>query len=81
MPVGNFLEHMGTEPFPEFHHPLLMAGGTEMTALAGEGQKVFMVAIPALHPGKAAVQVVTIHGEVPNSSFNIKNPDGVIDNG
>ena len=33
MPVGNFLEHVGTEPFPEFHHPLLMAGGTEMTAL------------------------------------------------
>ena len=33
MPVGNLLEHVGTEPFPEFHHPLLMAGGTEMTAL------------------------------------------------
>jgi hypothetical protein len=34
-----------------------MAGRTEMTALAGEGQKIFMVAIPALHPGKAVVQV------------------------
>jgi hypothetical protein len=30
-----------------------------MTALAGEGQKIFMVAIPALHPGKAVVQVAT----------------------
>jgi hypothetical protein len=50
---------MGTEPFPEFDDPLLMAGGTEMTALAGEGQKIFMVAIPALHPGKAVVQVAT----------------------
>jgi hypothetical protein len=32
-----------------------MAGGTEMTALAGEGQKIFMVAIPALQPDKAVV--------------------------
>ncbi len=28
-----------------------------MAALAGEGQKIFMVAIPALHPGKAMMQV------------------------
>ena len=45
MPVGNLLERVGTEPFPEFHQPLLMAGGTEMTALTGDGQKIFMVAI------------------------------------
>jgi len=37
MPVGNLLEHVAAEPFPEFRHQLLMAGGTEMTALAGEG--------------------------------------------
>ena len=55
MPVGNLLEYVGAEPFPEFHHPLLMAGGTEMTALAGEGEKIFMVAIPALQPDKAVV--------------------------
>ena len=30
MPVGHLLEHVGTEPFPEFHHPLLMAEGTEI---------------------------------------------------
>ena len=30
MSVGNLLEHVQTEPFPEFHHPLLMAGGTEV---------------------------------------------------
>jgi hypothetical protein len=60
MSVGNLPEHVGTEPFPEFHHPLLMAGRTEMTALAGEGQKIFMVAIPALHPGKAVVQVAIV---------------------
>jgi hypothetical protein len=50
---------MRAEPFPEFHHPLLMAGGIEMTVLTGEGQKIFMAAIPAFHPGKAGVQVAT----------------------
>ena len=30
-----------------------------MTALAGESQKIFMVAIPAFHPGKAVVQIAT----------------------
>jgi len=34
-------------------------GGGGEGALAGEGQKIFMVAIPALHPGKAVVQVAT----------------------
>jgi hypothetical protein len=33
MPVENLLEHVGTEPFPEFHPPLLMAGETEITAI------------------------------------------------
>jgi hypothetical protein len=60
MPMGNLLEHVGTEPFPEFHHPLLMAGGTEMTALAGKGQEIFMLTIRAFHPGKAVVQVATV---------------------
>jgi predicted nucleic acid-binding protein len=27
MAVGNLLKHVGTEPFAEFHHPFLMAGG------------------------------------------------------
>ena len=30
MAVGNLLKHAGTEPFAEFHHPLLMAGGAEI---------------------------------------------------
>jgi hypothetical protein len=51
MPVGNLPERVETKPFPEFHHPLLMAGGTEMTALTGEGQKVFMLAIPSALAG------------------------------
>jgi hypothetical protein len=36
-----------------------MAGRIEMTGLAGERRKIFMMAIPALHPGKAVVQVAT----------------------
>jgi hypothetical protein len=76
MPVGNFLEQMGTEPFPEFHHPLLMAGGTEMTALAGEGQKIFMVAIPALHPGKAVVQVPAFQVAV-NDLLEVRPPEPI----
>jgi hypothetical protein len=34
MLVGNLLGYVGIEPFPEFHRPLLMARGTEITALA-----------------------------------------------
>lgn len=36
-----------------------MAGETEMTAFAGEGQEIFMLTIRALHPRKAVVQVAT----------------------
>ena len=74
MSVGNLLEYVGTEPFPEFHHPLLMARGTEMTALAGEGQKIFMVAIPALHPGKAMLQVATVQVAV-NDLLEVGPPE------
>ena len=76
MPVDNLPEQVGTEPFSEFHHPLLMAGGTEMTALAGEGQKIFMVAIPALHPGKAVVQVATFQVAV-NDLLEVGPPEPV----
>jgi hypothetical protein len=76
MSVGSLPEDVGTEPFPEFHHPLLMAGRTEMTALAGEGEKIFMVAIPALHPGKAVVQVATVQVAV-NDLLEVRPPEPV----
>ena len=44
----------------ELHKVLLMAGGTEMTALAGEGQEVFIAAFFAFHTGKAVVQIAAI---------------------
>ena len=37
MTVRYGLEDFFTEPFPEFNHPLLMTGGTEMAAFAREG--------------------------------------------
>jgi hypothetical protein len=49
---------------------------TEMTALAGEGQKILMVAIPALHPGKPVVQVAAFQVAV-NDSLDIGPPEPV----
>ena len=57
MPVKNLPEDVGTELFAEFHPPLLMAGRTEMAALAGDGKNIFMMKIPALHSAKAVVQL------------------------
>jgi hypothetical protein len=60
MPVGYLLEHIHAEPFPEFHHPLLMAGGAEMTALARKCQEIFMAAVFAFHTGKTVVQIAAV---------------------
>jgi len=37
-----------------------MAGGAKMTALAGEGMKILVVAVFTLHTGEAVVQVAAI---------------------
>ena len=47
-----------------------------MTALAGEGQKIFMVAIPALYLGKAVVQVATVQVAV-NPLLEVRPPEPV----
>jgi hypothetical protein len=47
MPVGNLFENIHAQPLPEFHHALLMAGGAEVTALAGKGEEIFMAAVLA----------------------------------
>jgi hypothetical protein len=59
MPERYLLEDIYAGPFPEFHHALLMTQRTEMTALAGECQEIFMAAIFAFHAGKAVVQIST----------------------
>ena len=47
-----------------------------MTALAGNGQKIFMVAIPALHPGKAMLQVSAFQVAV-NDLLKVGPPEPV----
>ena len=42
MPVGNLFKYIHAEPFTEFDHTLLVTGRTEMAALAGKCQKVFV---------------------------------------
>ena len=45
MPVGDFLEGIRAEPFPELNDPLLMTERAEISALARKGQKIFMAAL------------------------------------
>ena len=47
-----------------------------MAAFAGYGQKIFMVAIRALHPGKALVQVATLQVAV-NDLSEVGPPEPV----
>ena len=44
MPVRNLLEDIHAEPFPEFHHALLVAGWAEMTALARKSREARLFA-------------------------------------
>ena len=48
--------------------------GTKMTALAGEGQKIFVVVIPAFHPDKAVVQVAILQVAV-NDLMEVGPPE------
>ena len=45
-------------------------------SLQHKGQKIFMVAIPTLHPGKAVVQVATIQAAV-NDLLEVGSPEPV----
>ena len=44
-----------------------------MPTLTGEGQKVFMVAVPTFHPGKAVAQVAAI--QIPVDDFPEVGPE------
>jgi len=52
MSVGNLPDHVGTEPFPEFHHPLLMAGGAETKETTPEQLAGLISKIPMGRLGK-----------------------------
>jgi hypothetical protein len=77
MPVGNLFENIHAQPLPEFHHTLLMAGGAEVTALAGKGQEIFMAAVLAFHTGKAVVQVTAIEITI-DHLLDIGPPEAVL---
>jgi hypothetical protein len=49
---------------------------TGATALAGEGQKIFMVAIPTLRLGKAVVLVATVQVAV-NGLLEVGPPEPI----
>ena len=77
MPVGNLLEDIHAQPFPEFHHPFLMAGGAEMTPLAREGQELFVAAVFAFHTGKPVVDVAAIQIPI-NHLLDVRSPESVL---
>ncbi|MEE9567869.1 MAG: hypothetical protein V3W37_00665 [Candidatus Binatia bacterium] len=53
LPMGlGVLDFFG-DPFPEHQDPFLVAGGAEITSLAGEGQKNFVLALLAFDAGEA----------------------------
>jgi len=60
MPVRNLLEDIHAEPFPEFHHALLMTRGAEVAALAREGQEIFMAAVFTFVKGDFAIFMLRI---------------------
>ena len=62
MPVRNLFEDVHTEPLPEFHYALLMAGWTKMPSFTRKCQQVFMAAIFAFHTGKTVLQIAPVSG-------------------
>ena len=56
MAVRDCLDHFLAESFSEFNHPLLMAGWTEVPALARKCQKILMSTVSTFHTSKAIVQ-------------------------
>ena len=77
MTVRNGLKDFLTEPLPEFHHPLLMTGRTEVAALTREGQKILVAAIPASDPGKAVMEDAAIEVTV-NDRFDIRKKKAIL---
>jgi hypothetical protein len=54
-----------------------MAGWTKMTALAGEGQEVFMAAAITFDAGKAVVQIAAIEITIDHLLY-IRPPESVL---
>ena len=48
------------EPLPELDYSFLVAGGAEVAAFAGEGQKILVIAVPAFDTSEAIVEEAAI---------------------
>jgi hypothetical protein len=77
MPVGYLFEDLHTEPFAELYHAFLVTGRTEMAALAGKCQQIFMAAIFAAYSGKTVLQITAVQVTV-DHLFDIRPPESVI---
>ena len=78
MPTAASHEGLGnTEDKVAMGDPLLVAGGTEMAAFAGKGQKIFMVAFRTLHAGKAVIHVAAFKVAA-NHLLKIRSPEAVL---
>ena len=77
MTVRDLFEDIHAEPFPEFHHALLMAGGAEMAALARKCQQIFMAAIIAFHAGKPVAQITAVEITI-DHLLDIGPPESVL---
>lgn len=64
MTMGHILEDIHAQPFPEFHHALLVAGRAEMAAFTREGKQIFVAAVFAFHTDKAVAQIAAIQMQV-----------------
>jgi len=77
MPVGNLLENVHAQPFPEFHHALLVTGRAEVSSFTRERQQVLMAAVFAFHAGKAVAQIAAIQITA-DYLFDIGPPETII---
>ena len=60
VPVRDGLEDLLTKPLPEFHHPFLVAGRTEVPSFAGEGQEILVATVFAFYTGETIVEDAAI---------------------
>ena len=72
--MGHRLDHLLAEPLAKLHNPFLMARWAEVTAFTRESQKILMVTIPALAPGKTVVQIATVKIPIDDLTYGRKKP-------
>ena len=58
--MGDLFQNLSAHPFAKLNHSLLVAGGTEVSALARKCQKIFMAALCTSDPSKAVSQNATV---------------------